>query len=323
MNPFHNFQLSTNAEKAYFSYMDKIKDSVSSEEFDLENFERFIQEKIYLQLKEASDGGEIDAEMMMDAIYGLSNLETLIGEYRNISSPMVSIQNTNQMYRSKNDRVFAGVCGGIAEYFNVDSAIIRSLYLLLSFTIGITIFAYPILWIVLPLSAGKPHRPTPKSIVNFIPDRKTGKLVHMLLFFLLAIILYIPMTFGLLASAIYCICGFFYPIIHIREFTFSFSSFGGGQVLAVSVIAFNLGILALLIAFVLRIHLKMKMMSKSTVFFLIFTIIASIFTSVFAIAIIMFEHQEEYKKIFVRPRHSYKEYRKRGNCVLVERLFKN
>ena len=37
-----------------------------------------------------------------------------------------------RIYRSKNDRRISGVCGGIAEYFNVDPTIIRIAWVIIS-----------------------------------------------------------------------------------------------------------------------------------------------------------------------------------------------
>ena len=37
---------------------------------------------------------------------------------------------TKRLYRSQNNKVLAGVCGGIGEYFDVDPVLIRLLYLL-------------------------------------------------------------------------------------------------------------------------------------------------------------------------------------------------
>lgn len=34
---------------------------------------------------------------------------------------------TKKLYRSRQDRVFAGVCGGIGEYFDIDSSLVRIL----------------------------------------------------------------------------------------------------------------------------------------------------------------------------------------------------
>ena len=56
-----------------------------------------------------------------------------------------------KLYRSRKDTKIAGVCGGIAEYFNVDSNIIRLLAVLTVFFGGGGIIAYIIAWIIIPL----------------------------------------------------------------------------------------------------------------------------------------------------------------------------
>ena len=56
-----------------------------------------------------------------------------------------------RLYRSKNDQKIAGVCGGIAEYFNVDPTIIRLLWVLITiFSIGLGILGYLIALIIIP-----------------------------------------------------------------------------------------------------------------------------------------------------------------------------
>jgi len=37
---------------------------------------------------------------------------------------------TRRLYRSKENRVFAGVCVGVGEYFNIDPALIRLIWIL-------------------------------------------------------------------------------------------------------------------------------------------------------------------------------------------------
>jgi len=44
----------------------------------------------------------------------------------------------------------AGICGGIAEYFDVDSTIIRLLWILLFIGAGSGLIAYIICWLVIP-----------------------------------------------------------------------------------------------------------------------------------------------------------------------------
>ena len=56
-----------------------------------------------------------------------------------------------KLYRSSN-RIMAGVCGGIAEYFDVDPTLIRVVYLILSlFSAGFPgLLLYIILMILMP-----------------------------------------------------------------------------------------------------------------------------------------------------------------------------
>jgi phage shock protein C len=64
-----------------------------------------------------------------------------------------------RLYRSLQDSKIAGVCGGIAEYFNVDSTIIRLLAVLTIFFGGGGIIAYLVAWLIIPLapSAGESY----------------------------------------------------------------------------------------------------------------------------------------------------------------------
>ena len=50
-----------------------------------------------------------------------------------------------------NERVLGGVCGGIAEYFDIDPTIVRVAYAVLTLcTVFCGIILYPILWLIIP-----------------------------------------------------------------------------------------------------------------------------------------------------------------------------
>ena len=55
-----------------------------------------------------------------------------------------------QLYRSETNKMIAGVCGGLAEYFNIDPTIVRLLFVLILLFGGQSILVYIILWIVIP-----------------------------------------------------------------------------------------------------------------------------------------------------------------------------
>lgn len=56
---------------------------------------------------------------------------------------------TIRLMRSRNDRMIAGVAGGIAHYLGVDPVIVRLAFVLLAFS-GASLLIYPLLWLVMP-----------------------------------------------------------------------------------------------------------------------------------------------------------------------------
>jgi len=58
--------------------------------------------------------------------------------------------------RSGQDRFLAGVCGGMAEFFGMESSVVRVLYALLTFFCGILpgIILYSVLAFCLPVDEG-------------------------------------------------------------------------------------------------------------------------------------------------------------------------
>lgn len=71
-------------------------------------------------------------------------------------------QEPKRLYRSKIDRIIAGVCGGFAEYFNIDPVIIRLLFLVLIFVNGWGLLLYLVSLIVMrenPLQSAADRKP--------------------------------------------------------------------------------------------------------------------------------------------------------------------
>jgi phage shock protein C len=57
-----------------------------------------------------------------------------------------------RLYRSQRERMLAGVCGGIAEYYGWEPTIVRVGWIILTLLGGSGILLYLILWIVMPRS---------------------------------------------------------------------------------------------------------------------------------------------------------------------------
>ncbi len=61
-----------------------------------------------------------------------------------------------RLYRSRTDRMIAGVCGGLAKYFNVDPTLVRVIFVVLALVgVSLGFWAYIILWLIVP------EEPTP------------------------------------------------------------------------------------------------------------------------------------------------------------------
>ena len=59
-------------------------------------------------------------------------------------------QQAKRLYRSRTERRISGVCGGLADYFNVDPSLVRLIFVLGLLLVGGTFWAYNIMMIVIP-----------------------------------------------------------------------------------------------------------------------------------------------------------------------------
>ena len=61
-----------------------------------------------------------------------------------------AIAETRKLYRSRTNRQVAGVCGGLAQYFNLDATLIRILFVVLAVLGGSGLLLYAAMWIIVP-----------------------------------------------------------------------------------------------------------------------------------------------------------------------------
>ena len=63
---------------------------------------------------------------------------------------MGAVAQTRRLYRSRTDRKLAGVCGGLAQYFNTDVTLLRVLFVVLAVLGGPGLVIYLLMWILVP-----------------------------------------------------------------------------------------------------------------------------------------------------------------------------
>lgn len=55
-----------------------------------------------------------------------------------------------KFYRSRTNRMIAGICGGMAEHLDVDPSLVRLITVVLALAGGLSIWVYLIAWIIVP-----------------------------------------------------------------------------------------------------------------------------------------------------------------------------
>ena len=56
-----------------------------------------------------------------------------------------------KLYRSRKDKMIAGICGGIGEIYSLDPTMIRLVYALITiFSAGTALLVYILGWIIIP-----------------------------------------------------------------------------------------------------------------------------------------------------------------------------
>lgn len=73
------------------------------------------------------------------------------------------MEQPKRLLRSTTNKVIAGVCGGLGDYFNIDPTILRILFVALVVWGGSGVLLYIVLWLVIP-EAGKESLPVDQRV---------------------------------------------------------------------------------------------------------------------------------------------------------------
>lgn len=79
-----------------------------------------------------------------------------------------------RLFRDENNKLVGGVCSGVANYFDVDIAIVRVVFLIALFSFGIGFIPYIILWIAVPSSATTVIGSRRKKLYRDVDEKYVG-----------------------------------------------------------------------------------------------------------------------------------------------------
>lgn len=140
------FLLDDDACRTLKSYLDNIRSRLpegdSETLFDIET-------RIAEILRDRVGGSSrvVTIEMVRDAMACMGSPSDF-GERR--SNTDRRPETPRRLYRSSHDRMLGGVCGGLARYLETDVTLVRVVAILLVLLAGVTLWAYPLCWLVIP-----------------------------------------------------------------------------------------------------------------------------------------------------------------------------
>ncbi len=150
------FNIDEDAYQLLEKYLDSLRSHFKDEEGSkeiIEDIERGISEMM---------AGLVNANKSVISIEDVDAIIKKMGEPyqideepekpRNESSQAYSerVYGSRRFYRDSDEKVIGGVCSGIGAYFNIDPVWIRLIFVGLFFLGAISLFAYIILWVIMP-----------------------------------------------------------------------------------------------------------------------------------------------------------------------------
>ncbi|MDU1905575.1 MAG: PspC domain-containing protein [Dysgonomonas sp.] len=145
-----NFNIEDDAYMRLKSYLTDFEASLPNKEDAreiMEDVESRVAELFQKEIKYPNQVVDMNAVNSVIACLGEVDKEKVT----NNESTEFKMKPGRKLYRNPEDKKIAGVCGGLAIYFNIDSTLIRVIFILLIFFgFGSPFLIYFILWIVMP-----------------------------------------------------------------------------------------------------------------------------------------------------------------------------
>ncbi len=141
-----SFTLDRDAYDELRTYLDEIRRHLPEEDHDtLNDIEGRIAEIL---------SGEVRNPMQVVTYNMVMRLKERIGAPscfgEESHTPRPTPKKDQRIYRAREERILAGICGGLGKHFDLDPPLIRLVALILIFFGGVSVWLYIILWLLIP-----------------------------------------------------------------------------------------------------------------------------------------------------------------------------
>lgn len=150
------FSIEEDAFVALKSYLNRFEASIENKDEAkeiMEDVESRVAEIFWKEIKFPNQ--VVNLEMVNSLIGCMGEFETKTDSSESTSTnyeyqPNNETRPMKKLYRSTEDTRIAGVCGGLAVFFDIDATLIRILFLAALFLAGSTFWVYLVIWLVAP-----------------------------------------------------------------------------------------------------------------------------------------------------------------------------
>lgn len=155
MEQFHllsSLEMTAYAKRVFLDYLTEVEEEQPKGEKARKRAFSQLEDLVYAKLQKkrqemSNPSKPIHAELMMSVLDELGEPSSFLQS----EATVAQAEPIRKMYRSREDRMIAGVCGGLGEYFRIDPIFIRILFVGLLFVGGGSIPLYILLFFLLPL----------------------------------------------------------------------------------------------------------------------------------------------------------------------------
>lgn len=305
--------LTAYAKQLFLDYFTKLELGKSRTTRDWQVILAALEDAVYERLQKkkeafASPDQPIDAEVMMGVLDEIGEPQTFLEASALPATPDTPIR---RLYRSRQERLFLGVCGGLAEYLRVDPVLVRILFVGLLFAGAVSLPLYVLLAFLVPARPNpqpifphSPEAPTPAPVTpRFrLPLFRWGRwLLWRMAQVCLFLVVYVPLlaVFGLLSlgSAFALFAPVWTRNVDLGVYSFSHQFFlrdlGTPALVtgaSISILCFSLFMLVL--SFVCKLHFRKELLGKNLSSIFIVFVVMSLFSGLVSAGLVAYEHKE-------------------------------
>lgn len=144
--------------KEYLTRFELSMDDKDEAKEVMEDVEMRVAELFQKEVKFPNQVIDVRIVQAVISCLGDVNVDENVEDKTQESETEVNMKANKRLYRNPDDEKLAGVCSGIAAYFDIDSTLVRIIFLAALFAYGSTFWIYIAIWVIAPQALTVPQK---------------------------------------------------------------------------------------------------------------------------------------------------------------------